>query len=229
MAAGMPSAAAAFELGGSVGWSSGNLYRGLPLGDGPVLLADVHAAAGTAWSGGVAVGRMHSRVSGPGTQLTLYLDRHWQLDADWSAKIGLVHYDWPGDRWRDELRYDEIDATLAHRDSWTVTFALSPNSTVAYVRPGSTGHGNAAWLETAWRQPIAGGVVADFGVGYAARSAAGGRDYAYASAGLSCAVSDGYLIVGRTWTSRTEQAYWWEGYEKPRASARWMASLLWTF
>lgn len=228
-AAAASSQALAVDFGGSIGLSSRNVYRGLPLGgDAPVWLADLHVAAGSAWSGGIAANQVRPQGGARETQLTLYLDRHWQLDGDWSARLGLAHYDWPGSRWRADLRYDEIGATLAYRESWTTTLALSPDYRGSYVHADSK-RGTAAWLETAWRQPLTGGLVADVGFGYAARAATGDRDYVYASAGLSYAVGDAYLLLTRTWTSRIEQSHWWEAYEEPRASARWIASLLWTF
>jgi hypothetical protein len=238
--------------GGAVGLASDNVERGYSLAEGrPAWLADLHYAADAGWVVGLAAGAERPYGHSPGARLVAYLDRHWRIDADWSAKAGLAHYDSP---WSDERawrRYDEINAALGFRGRWRASIAVSPNAAgyggQAYAG-GAPRTGWAAWAELTLHQPLGGPVAAELGVGRAHFARTDGADYTYGNAGVSCVVGAAHVYVAHLWMRAEPRPHapagpwpWpYDGGAEPYAAApayhaapaskrRWVASLTWSW
>lgn len=225
-------AARAQEWGGAVGYGSDNVYRGVSLSSGQsAWLADLHYR-GTDWTFGVGATQERPPFQSSGAQITLYADRHWQLDDDWSAKVGLVHYESPWNVWRDELRYNDLTAAIGWRGRWRLSVALSPD-TPGIFSPEGTKKGFATSTEISYAQPIRGRLGANAGLGYrhvdvrsiSARYPIAGLSYGYASVGLSYGVGDVYIYTSLLWSSPDALSY----NTGSRDHSRWVTTVIWSF
>lgn len=217
-------AAQARGWGGAVGYATDNVYRGVSQSSGrPAWLADLHYGFGDGWVAGLGASQERPPFQSPGTQFTLYLDRHWQLDEDWSAKLGLVHYESPQNVWRDELNYNELTAAIGYRGRWRLSLALSPDTPGIFSGLGAP-TGFAAVTELTYSQPLAGRLSANAGLGYAHLQAAG-LDYRYGSAGLGYGIGDVYLYSSLLWATSSALRY----NTGARERTRWVTTLLWAF
>lgn len=212
--------------GGALGIGSDNVYRGISLSARrPAWLADLHYGIGTDWTVGLAASQERSPFQAPGAQLTLYLDRRWQLDDDWSAKLGLVHYESPWNIWRNELDYNELNAAIGWRGRWRLSVALSPDSPGVFDYRRPTRIGFAGTAELNYQQPLRGRLGVNAGLGYANRESVAGLHYGYASAGLSYGIGDIYVFSSLLWTTPGALVY-----DTPTSDrARWVTTLLWSF
>ena len=217
-------------LGGALGFASDNVYRGISLtADRPTWLLDLHYDLGPGWVAGVGGSAERLTRQSGGAQITAYVDRSWQLDADWAAKIGAVHYVVTGDARGSGLDYDELNAAIGYGGRWRASIALSPNAGAVYAGR-QAGSRFGAWAELAYHQPISDRFSADAGFGYADLARSGVRNYRYGSAGLGYRVGDAYLYLTRIWTSPLVGAYPQEPYGYySLARARWVASVIWSF
>ena len=222
---------AAQEWGGVIGLASDNVERGYSLTDGkPAWLADLHLGIGTAWVAGVSLSAARPPDESATTRAVLYADRRWRIDEDWSAKIGLAHYDSVPARDGIYESYAELNAMLSYRGKWRCNLAVSPDvSSYAYWRiPRSL----AIWGEASLHQPLAGRLALDAGAGYAYFRDAAAQDYAYGSLGLSYGAGDMYFYLSRIW--RQEMTWTLEmdneryAFSLP-ARARWVGSMVWSF
>ena len=84
--------------------------------------------------------------------------------------------------------------------------------------------GFAAAAELSYRQPLAGRLAADVGLGYARLDAAG-FDYAYGNVGLSYGIGDVYLYTSLLWATPDATQYN-TGSQKRRS---WVTSVVWNF
>ncbi|MGN6519895.1 MAG: hypothetical protein ACTHK2_10785 [Dokdonella sp.] len=227
-----PVAHAAGRCGGAVGLSSDNLYRGTSLTDGrPAWFADGHCEFADGWVAGASISTVHLPTRGRNAQLGLYLDRRWQLDDDWSAKIGAVHYDAFHHGRAEGLRYDELNAVIGYRGFWRASIAWSPNATDLYFGGAGTTH-RTVWAETTFHRPLAGRLSADLGLGIALPGGQGERSYRYGSIGASYAIGDVYFYASRIWTDSLSWSfdYLGETYTATSPSnAQWVGSVVWSF
>lgn len=235
-AAGLPLAALAScawaeGWGGSLGFASNNLYHGRSLTlDRPAWLADLRYEIGTDWVVGLGASAERPEYEAAAAQLVLRLDRRWQLGESWAAKIGYAHYEEPWNYWRNQLRYDEVNAAIGYRGRWSLSVALTPNRTAVYNYTYPEREGFAAWAELSFRQPIVDRLAADFGIGYAYLARSGDDNYRYGSAGLRYGIGDVDLSFARVWTHGAAPYYWWEGDGRERpAHAPWLAAAMWSF
>lgn len=231
--AAMRPAGAAQAVAGSLGLASDNVYRGISLDAGrPAWVADLHYAIGSDWIIGIGAGSERTRHRAPGAQLTAYLDRRWQVDGDWAAKVGAVHYDSSAGIYG-RRRYDELNAAIGWRGRWQLTLALSPDMYGPYSLYAQRRHGVVTWVETTWHQPLAARLAIDAGVGYADLERIHARSYGYANLGFSYGLGDTVLYASRIWTGprRTVAAPAYGAYYQTDipAHSRWVASLIWTF
>jgi uncharacterized protein (TIGR02001 family) len=224
------SQACADGLGGALGFASDNVYRGLSLtADRPTWVLDLHYDLGPDWVAGLGGSAERLTRQSMGAQITAYVDRRWQLDADWAAKIGAVHYDSAGSIRGSGLNYDEVNAAIGYRGRWRASIALSPNTGAVYAAR-QTASGFGAWAELTYHQPIGDRFSADVGIGYADLTQSGVRNYRYGSTGLGYRVGDTYFYLTHTWTSPLVGAYPQQpyGYHSPTRT-RWVASVIWSF
>jgi uncharacterized protein (TIGR02001 family) len=226
-------AAHAQDWGGAIGYGTDNVYRGVSLSSGqPAWLADLHYR-GPDWTFGVAATQERPRFQSSGAQITLYADRHWQLDDDWSAKIGVVHYESPWNVWRNELRYNDLTAAIGWRGRWRLSVALSPDMP-GVISAFGTKKGFAATTELSYTQPIRGRLGANAGLGYThldagdldLRYGSTGLSYGYGSAGLSYGVGDVYIYTSLLWSSSDASRYTTTG---ARDHTRWVTTVIWSF
>ena len=211
--------------GGSLGFGSDVIQRGSSLTDGrPGWQADLRYAGANSWVVGIAATAERPPGQHAGAQLTAYADRRWRLAGNWSAKLGVVHYESPWNRWRPYLRYNELNAAIGWRGRWRLSLAVSPDSAGLtadwHLRRGVVSH-----VETSWRQPLGESWSAHAGAGYADLQRVAERAGAYASAGLVYAVGDVQIHSTLFWTDRGAQAY----ATRPDLSLRWVNSLAWRF
>jgi uncharacterized protein (TIGR02001 family) len=242
--AALAGAAQAQGWSGAVGYGSDNVYRGVSLSSGlPAWLADLHYGFGTDWVAGIGVSQERPPFQSSGAQFTLYLDRRWQFDEDWSGKLGLVHYESPWNVWRDELDYNELTAAVGWRGRVRLSVSLSPDTPGIFRRDGAETDAAAA-AELSYNQPIHGRLAANAGLGYVTvRNAirldpypdSAGRarpfqryadlDYTYGSAGLSYGIGDFYVYTSLLWASSGAQRYNTGSPDR----TRWVTTFVWSF
>lgn len=216
--------------GGALGFASDNVYRGISLTAGrPAWIVDLHGDLGANWVVGLGGSAERPPGQSAAAQVAAYVDRRWQLDEDWAAKVGAVHYDSLGNARGGHFSYDEINAAIGYRGRWRASIALSPNAGIPYAaRYRRSGFG--AWAELVFQQPIADRLSADIGVGYADMEQNGARNYRYGSVGLSYRAGDAYLYLTRIWTSPYIGVYPGKPYAaNPSPGARWVVSVIWNF
>ena len=91
------SQACAEGWGGALGFANDNVYRGISLTAGqPAWLADLHYDLGTDWVIGLGGSAERPPRRSASAQVSAYIDRRWQLNEDWAAKVGAIHYDSAG-------------------------------------------------------------------------------------------------------------------------------------
>ncbi|HSX62362.1 MAG TPA: hypothetical protein VLF18_19430 [Tahibacter sp.] len=215
--------AANAQWGGAIGYGTDNVYRGVSLSSGqPAWLADLHYR-GDGWTAGFGASQERPPFQSSGAQLTLYADRYWSLDDDWSAKVGVVHYESPWNVWRNELRYNDVTAAIGWRGRWRLSIALSPDMPGIFSYLGAQ-KGFAGSAELSYRQPIRGRLSANAGLGVAHLHVAG-LSYRYGSAGLSYGVGDVYIYTSLLWSSPDALRY----NTGARDQTRWVTSVVWSF
>lgn len=217
---------------GALGVASENIYRGIGQSRGdPSLFANLYLNIDGNWVAGVAASTVHPEGRPADTQLSLHLDRRWRINPDWSASLGLAHYDTTHEENHEGLRYDELSSSLSWRGRWSATLAWSPRVNNAYLqvveKPAAW-----AWGETGWHQPLGTRFSIDAGIGYAHALHGPPADYHYANVGVNLALGNAYLGLGRVWASEREFRYELFGfpYEVIQPSRqRWVGSLMWLF
>ena len=230
----------AADCGGAVGLGSDNVYRGISLGGRhPSWIVDGHCRFDDGWVAGAGGSRVRLEGRRPNAQLSLYVDRNWQIDDDWGGKIGVVHYDGARRGRRDGLRYDEINAALGYKGFWRVSVAISPNATNLYftnaIAPLPDGAGKSHWATSAemtFHQPLIGRLAADTGIGVSIPGGKGESSYRYANIGLSYGIGDVNLYASRIWTDSISWEYQNLGETfvmRLPSHADWVATVIWTF
>jgi len=209
--------------GGAIGYGSDNVYRGVSLSSGqPAWLADLHYR-GPDWTFGLGATQERPPFQSSGAQFTLYADRHWQLDDDWSAKVGVIHYESPWNVWRNELRYNDLTAAIGWRGRWRLNLALSPDMPGIFTYLGAD-KGFAGSLELSYQQPIHGRLAANVGLGYARLDIAD-LSYGYGNAGLSYGIGDVDIYTSLLWSSPDALRY----NTGARDQTRWVTTIVWNF
>lgn len=217
--------ARAVGWGGTLGFGSDNIYHGLSLtADRPAWLADLHYGIGTGWLVGIGASAERPPGQSAAARITAYLDRRWQLDESWAAKVGAVHYDSPWNRYSDTLRYNELNAAIGFRGRVRVSFAVSPDYPGTYIGNRARS-GVAAWTDLTFQQPLVGRLGLDVGFGYADLERTGWHNHRYGNAGLHYGVGDVYVYLARIWTDPIQEPY----PASAQPHARWVTSLIWSF
>ncbi|QBB70277.1 hypothetical protein ELE36_07820 [Pseudolysobacter antarcticus] len=218
------------EWGGSAGFGSDNIYRGRSLTiDRPAWLADIHCVLAADWIVGAGATAERTMWQSAAAQITLYINRRWLLKDDWATSVGIVHYESPWDVYRDNLRYDELNGAISYGAHWRASLAISPNSPGLLYGPNARSNA-AAWAELSYHQALIDRLSADIGVGYADLQQTVFHSYSYGSAGLNYGVGDVAFYLTRVWTSRPTELNPQNPYPAiSRTSARWTASVVWSF
>ena len=151
----LPRMSGAIELGGSLGVSSDQVFRGLSQSGGEWgVQADLHAAA-AGWFGGVWASKSDGRASGyyANTEVDPYLGYYWLTRDPWSLRTTYVHYFYPESNQYLDYDYDELSASIAYADRLSFTFAWSPNATQYSMRGWAENRRQLAY-ELTGRQPL---------------------------------------------------------------------------
>ena len=216
--------AGAQDWSGLIGYSSDNILHGRSLGDGQsTWIGDLRLDRG-GWSIGLGATSERPPSQSRGAQLTAHVDRRWRLGDDWSARLGLVHYESPWNTFNDELRYNEVSAAIGYRGRWHLVLTHAPDLPVwgnenRYLR------GAATYLEAGLKQPLVGRLSAEFGLGHADLGRSDLPDYAYANAGLRYGIGPVYLYLAWHRANPPAQRY----RERPGPATRWVGAIVWTF
>ncbi|MDC8014476.1 TorF family putative porin [Tahibacter soli] len=218
--------AAAQGFGGALGYGNDNVYRGVSLTQGSsAWLADLHYDFGNGWVAGVGASSERPRFQEAGAQFQWYADRRWQIDDDWSAKVGVVHYDSPSNFWRKELDYNDLTAAIGWRGRWRLSVALSPDTPGVFRYPDKTRIGYAATVELGYTQPLVDRLSLNAGLGYYDLHEVADLGYAYGSIGLSYGIGDFNVYTSAIWADADARRY----YMGSETRTRWVTTVVWSF
>lgn len=221
-----PPARAADDWGGSLGITTEYLSRGISQTRGaPAIQGGLHAKLPDGW----IIGTWASTVDlNPGRGATYEIDLHvaklWNLNEDWSARLGATHYLYPNDiQWR-RYDYDEVSASMSYQSRIIATASWSPNtsrrSNDQFVSRRRT------WAyELALLQPVTNIWSLAAGVGYYDLTDLFDRGYWYWNAGVTCALGGLQLDLSHINTDHTAVHLF--GYDI--AGNHWSAALTWRF
>jgi uncharacterized protein (TIGR02001 family) len=171
-------------LGGAVGLATDDLFRGLSQNNGQISpQADLHLIAGQ-WYGGISAEEVRrQRNQDASVELIAYAAYPLRFGEDWTYRVTLRHYDYPGNSLRSLYDYDEVGLSVSWRERLIATAFASPD-TYSRDYQGNYGSGAAYCYELLVRQPLPQGLSAVAGLGYYDLSRQIGTGYAYWSAGL---------------------------------------------
>ncbi len=218
------SIACAGDIGGALGASNDNVFRGLSQSEGQASVQADAYAAGTSWIGGLSAETVKRlREQGTGVELIPYLAYQRVLSADWSGAVSVRHYDYPGNPYRSRYDYDELSASLKWRERVLLQLIGSPD-TYAVTDYHRYGRGAAFAVELTARQPLPHGLSADLGIGYYDLQPEIAASYAYWSAGLARRWDAYELALRYVGTDATARHLF-----GALAGDRLVASLLWSF
>jgi len=211
--------------GGSLGATSDYVFRGLSQSDGgPAAQADLHyyalaGAFGGLWASSVKQGP----DSGTTAELNAYLGYARRLADDWSGRIMLVHYAYPGSAPRRRYDYDEAIGTIAWRDRLILSLAYSPDNAAESNGGGSSGR-SARSCDLALHQPLPQAFSLNAAIGYNDLRGLVGRGYVYWNAGLAYDFGHTQLDLSYIGTDDTARSLFGSA-----ATRRLTATLLWHF
>jgi uncharacterized protein (TIGR02001 family) len=171
-------------LGGSLGLATDDLFRGLSENDGQISpRADLHEVLGP-WYAGVSAEEVRRGVQkGAGAEVIAYAGLQHRFAEDWTGRVTLRHYDYPGNSRRTQYDYDELALSVGWRKRLILTAIASPD-TYSRDYQGNYGSGAAYCYELVVRQPLPLGLSGIAGLGYYDLRRQIGTGYAYWSAGL---------------------------------------------
>lgn len=202
------------------------IYRGISESDGRGAgQLDLHATTlGGSFIGAFASTLGEVRGRGPDYELEAYVGHRFDLSPAWSTTVTAVEYFYLHGNVPFSNDYQELSATLAYLDRWSLSLAASPN-TVRYEIPYRLGRYATFIADVSGQLPIAGRLFATGGIGYYGLSGPEGSGYAYGNAGLA--------FEYRAW--RIDAAYYvvqrhaQELFPYGRAVDRLAATLSWHF
>lgn len=119
------------SLGGSVGVSSDQVFRGLSQnGANWAVQGDLHVAGAAGWFVGVwaAAADKESGYYGS-TEINPYAGYYRPLGNDWSLRTTYVRYVYPSGRRYLDYDYDELSGSLTYTDRVSLSVGWSPNFT----------------------------------------------------------------------------------------------------
>ena len=180
----LASFAHAQSVGGSLGAATDDLFRGLSENDGQLSpQADLHVLLGP-WYGGASAQEVRRSVQkGAGAEVIAYAGLQHRFDEEWTGRVTLRHYDYPGNSLRTQYDYDEVAVSVGWRERLVLTAIASPD-TYSRDYQGNYGSGAAYCYELVARQPLPLGLSGVAGLGYYDLRRQIGTGYAYWSAGL---------------------------------------------
>jgi hypothetical protein len=186
---------------------------------------DLHATSSWGMFIGAFGSTLHSRSGvGPDFELEFYLGQRFDLSPAWSTTLTVVNYSYLHDPAPSSDDYQEISASVAYLDRWSVSVSYAPNL-VRYGRTGRLGRYPAYVMDATGQLPVLGPLFLTAGIGYYALTCPGGTGYAYGNGGL--AYEHGPLRVDAGYYFTEGHARQLFPYELSRN--RFAASLSWHF
>jgi uncharacterized protein (TIGR02001 family) len=218
-------APAAESWQGSVAAATDYIYRGISLSDhGPAIQGGFQWQLADGWSAGAWGSTVDFQTRGGASyEIDLHVSRSWALNPDWSAQLGLAHYEYPDDVWLN-YDYDELTASLSFQQRVTASVAYSPNTT-RYGDDRPVRHKRAVSYELTFQEPVGPYWALCAGVGYYDLNELFSTGYVFWNAGVT--FSWNALQIDVLHIDTNEEAERLFGY---RASDhRWTAALSWRF
>jgi uncharacterized protein (TIGR02001 family) len=171
-------------FGGSLGLATDDVFRGLSQNNGQISpQADLHAIVGQGYGGVSAQEVRRGNNKGASAELIAYAGYQLRFGEEWSSRVTLRHYDYPGNSLRSRYDYDEMGLSVGWHERLILTAIASPDTYSQDYR-GNYGSGAAFSYEFVARQPLPRGLYAIAGVGYYDLRRQVGNGYAYWSAAL---------------------------------------------
>lgn len=240
-AAATPVSARAQDWGGSLAATSDYIVRGITRSDGdPSVQGDLHDSLGQHWFGGFSAATVRFGPDAPiSAELGVYAGYRQALGDNWQAKLTATHYDYPGSRYRNQSRYDEIAIGTSWHERWFLSASVLPDasvdSTYGYSRnvaPYSSAptYENATnrpayALDTALHQPLLAGWSVNVGLGYYDLHQLTGSGYYYWNGGVACDFGRAQLDFAYVGASAAASSLYYDN----RAGDHWTATLVWNF
>src|SRR5882724_8964664 len=100
------------RFGGSIGFTTDYLLRGISQSDGHgALQAELHYQTPNDWVAGLWASSVDvSPADGKTAELNVFAGRSWQLTENWSSKLIAIHYAYPWNEPAGLYDYDELAA-----------------------------------------------------------------------------------------------------------------------
>lgn len=218
--------AQAGSWGGSLALTSDYAFRGLTQSDNhPSVQGDAHYYGDAGWFAGLwAASVKRSPYASTSAELNAYAGYARPLSADFSAKLGYIHYAYLGNAPRDQYDYDEVSGTLAWRGRLFASVAVSPDASAESTR-GTAKSRTAVAYELALHQPLPRAFSFNGGVGYDDLGALVHAGYVYWNAGLAYDFGRAQLDLSYIGTDHRARELFYDS----RTVNRWVGTLIWRF
>lgn len=213
------------DLGGSIAVTTDYIYRGISQTRGnPAIQGGIQLQSPAGWSVGVWSSSVDfgSRFS-PSHEIDLHAARSWSLGPDWSAQLGLTHYEYPDDRGA-SYDYDELLASLSFQQRITASVSWSPN--LSRFAAGTLARKRRALsYEVTLLQPLSAHWSLCAGAGHYDLRDLFGTGYWFWNAGVTFNWDALQIDLSRIDTDTTAERLF--GYQA--SGSRWTAALTWRF
>jgi uncharacterized protein (TIGR02001 family) len=219
-------ACAAQNWGGSVGFTSDYLVRGVTRSDhDPALQADFHYASPNGFIAGIFTS---SVVIAPGekrnAELSGFLGFSWEGQSPWRSRFVASHYTYPWNPSGSRYDYDEFNADVGYADWAMLSVLYSPNAALYVQYRGLTSVASKS-TELNLQTPPFHKLRANAGIGFAHLGGPDGGGYAYWSLGCAYDLAPVSLSLAYVNTSHGASDLYYES----AARNRWMATAIWKF
>ena len=217
---------AAQSWGGSVGFTSDYLVRGITRSDNqPSLQGDVHFAT----ADGFLAGAFASTVQiAPGesrnAELGAFVGFAWESGTPWHLKIVASHYSYPWNKAGSQYDYDELNVDVGYSDWITFSALYSPNAPRYLPYLGLIGV-TAKSAELNFQYPLLRKLRANAGLGYERLAGPNSGGYAYWSVGVTYDLAPATLSVAYVDSSYTTTDLYYDA----AAQQRWVGAVIWRF
>lgn len=217
---------AAQSWGGSVGFTSDYLVRGITRsGNQSSIQSDLHVTTAS----GFLAGAFASTVQiAPGesrnAELGAFVGFAWESGTPWHSKVVASHYSYPWNEAGSKYDYDEFNLDVGYSDWITLSALYSPNSPRYLPYLGLIGV-TAKSAELNFQYPLVPKLRVDAGLGYEHLAGPDADGYAFWSVGLSydlAPVTVAVALVGSSYSAT-------ELYYNAATQHRWIGSVIWRF
>lgn len=222
----MSSAACAGSWGGSLGFTSDYVVRGLSQSAGRIAGSiDLHYHSQERWYAGLfAASVRRSDSQDLGAELSPYIGYGLNWPSGWNLDLNAAHYAYPGDHPRSHYDYDEFTSSLQYRERLFLTLSLSPDTPAESPRGSVSGRPAVAY-DVGLRQPLLWGAALEAGLGYYDLHRVVGAGFVYWNAGLGYDIGAVHLNLAYIGTGHSAENL----LVSQPATNRWVGSAIWRF